>query len=61
MLITPGVRCNEWLISTAETSKRRIGLADIALREGKLAHVIHHYQEAARVSSETAAGALCSQ
>ena len=34
--------------------KARIGLADIALREGKLAHVIHHYQEAARVSSETA-------
>jgi tetratricopeptide (TPR) repeat protein len=34
--------------------KARIGLADIALRDGKLAHVIHHYQEAARVSSETA-------
>jgi tetratricopeptide (TPR) repeat protein len=34
--------------------KARIGLADIALREGKLAHVIHHYQEAARVSSEQA-------
>ncbi|HEV8431189.1 MAG TPA: hypothetical protein VGQ41_25015 [Pyrinomonadaceae bacterium] len=34
--------------------KARIGLADIALREGKLAHVIHHYQEAARVSSELA-------
>lgn len=34
--------------------KARIGLADIALREGKLAHVIHHYQEAARVSSEIA-------
>src|SRR6185503_19296536 len=34
--------------------KARIGLADIALREGKLAHVIHHYHEAARVSSETA-------
>ena len=32
--------------------KARVGLADIALREGKLAHVIHHYQEAARVSSE---------
>ena len=24
--------------------KARVGLADIALREGKLAHVIHHYQ-----------------
>src|SRR5215203_600465 len=34
--------------------KARIGLADIALREGKLAHVIHHYHEAARVSSEQA-------
>lgn len=34
--------------------KARVGLADIALREGKLAHVIHHYQEAARVSSELA-------
>ena len=34
--------------------KARVGLADIALREGKLAHVIHHYQEAARVSSEHA-------
>jgi tetratricopeptide (TPR) repeat protein len=34
--------------------KARVGLADIALREGKLAHVIHHYQEAARVSSEQA-------
>ena len=34
--------------------KARVGLADIALREGKLAHVIHHYQEAARVSSDQA-------
>jgi tetratricopeptide (TPR) repeat protein len=34
--------------------KARIGLADIALREGKLAHVIHHYHEAARVASEQA-------
>jgi tetratricopeptide (TPR) repeat protein len=34
--------------------KARVGLADIALREGKLAHVIHHYLEAARVSSEQA-------
>ncbi|PWT93328.1 MAG: hypothetical protein C5B55_04730 [Blastocatellia bacterium] len=32
--------------------KARMGLADIALREGKLAHVIHHYHEAARVTSE---------
>lgn len=34
--------------------KARVGLADISLREGKLAHVIHHYQEAARVTSEHA-------
>jgi len=34
--------------------KARLGLADLALREGKLAHVIHHYQEAARVTSEQA-------
>ncbi|HKR15508.1 MAG TPA: hypothetical protein VJT15_25800 [Pyrinomonadaceae bacterium] len=34
--------------------KARVGLADIALREGKLAHVIHHYQEAARDNSEQA-------
>lgn len=34
--------------------KARVGLADIALREGKLAHVIHHYQEAARESAEQA-------
>jgi hypothetical protein len=31
-----------------------MGLADLALRDGKLAHVIHHYREAARVSSEQA-------
>ena len=36
--------------------KARVGLADIALREGKLAHVIHHYQEAARDASEQALG-----
>jgi tetratricopeptide (TPR) repeat protein len=34
--------------------KARLGLADLALRDGKLAHVIHHYHEAARVSSEQA-------
>lgn len=34
--------------------KARVGLADIALREGKLAHVIHHYHEAARVTTEQA-------
>lgn len=34
--------------------KARLSLADLALRDGKLAHVIHHYHEAARVSSEHA-------
>lgn len=34
--------------------KARLGLADIALSEGKLAHVIHHYHEAARVTAESA-------
>ena len=34
--------------------KARLGLADLALREGKLAHVIHHYHEAARVGSDQA-------
>ena len=32
--------------------KARLGLADIALRDGKLAHVIHHYHEAARITAE---------
>jgi len=34
--------------------KARLGLADLALRDGKLAHVIHHYHEAARVTSDKA-------
>jgi tetratricopeptide (TPR) repeat protein len=34
--------------------KARLGLADIALRDGKLAHVIHHYHEAARITAEQA-------
>lgn len=32
--------------------KARFGMADLALREGKLAHVIHHYREAAMIASE---------
>jgi tetratricopeptide (TPR) repeat protein len=32
--------------------RSRIGLANLALRDGKLAHVIHQYREAARASSE---------
>ena len=38
----------------SENFKARVGLADIALREPKLAHVIHHYHEAARDASEQA-------
>lgn len=32
--------------------RSRMGLANLALRDGKLAHVIHQYREAARASSE---------
>lgn len=32
--------------------RSRLGLANLALRDGKLAHVIHQYREAARSSSE---------
>lgn len=32
--------------------RARIGLANLALRDGKLAHVIHHYRDAARSASE---------
>lgn len=32
--------------------RSRLGLANLALRDGKLAHVIHQYREAARASSE---------
>ncbi len=32
--------------------KARFGLADVALREGKLAHVIHHNRDASMVASE---------
>jgi Tfp pilus assembly protein PilF len=34
--------------------KARLGLADVALREGKLAHVIHHHRDAALVAAEKA-------
>jgi tetratricopeptide (TPR) repeat protein len=34
--------------------KARLGLADAALREGKLAHVIHHHRDAALVAAEKA-------
>jgi len=34
------------------TYRAQLGLADVALREGKLAHVIHHYNDAARIASD---------
>lgn len=34
--------------------RARIGLANLALRDGKLAHVIHQYRDAARAASEKA-------
>jgi tetratricopeptide (TPR) repeat protein len=34
--------------------RSRIGLANLALREGKLAHVIHQYRDAARAASDNA-------
>lgn len=37
------------------TFRAERGLAEIALRDGKLAHVIHHYQAAARVAPDEAA------
>jgi len=36
--------------------RSRMGLANLALREGKLAHVIHQHREAARAASEKALG-----
>lgn len=36
------------------TYRARLGLADVALRNGKLAHVIHQYRDAAEVSCEKA-------
>lgn len=35
-----------------------IGLAEIALSDGKLAHVIHHYRDAARVAPDAATGRM---
>jgi tetratricopeptide (TPR) repeat protein len=37
-----------------ENFRARLGLASLALREGKLAHVIHHFRDAARSTSERA-------
>ncbi len=37
-----------------ENFRARMGLANLALREGKLAHVIHQYREAARAGADKA-------
>ena len=37
-----------------ESFRARMGLANLALRDGKLAHVIHQYRDAARAASEKA-------
>ena len=34
------------------TFRAQLGLADVALRDGKLAHVIHHYNDAARIAAD---------
>jgi tetratricopeptide (TPR) repeat protein len=41
-----------------QTYRAQIGLAEVALSEGKLAHVIHHYNEAARIAPDKAAARL---
>lgn len=38
----------------ADNFRARMGLANLALREGKLAHVIHQYRDAARAASDQA-------
>jgi tetratricopeptide (TPR) repeat protein len=38
--------------------RAQLGLAEVALSDGKLAHVIHHYSEAARVAPDKAAATL---
>jgi hypothetical protein len=40
------------LETNPRTFRAQLGLADVALREGKLAHVIHHYNDAARIASD---------
>jgi tetratricopeptide (TPR) repeat protein len=34
--------------------RAQLGLAEVALRDGKLAHVIHHYGDSARIASDAA-------
>jgi tetratricopeptide (TPR) repeat protein len=38
--------------------RAQLGLAEVGLSDGKLAHVIHHYNEATRVAPDKAAGRL---
>ncbi len=38
--------------------RAQLGLAEVALSEGKLAHVIHHYSDAARIAPDKAAARL---
>jgi tetratricopeptide (TPR) repeat protein len=41
-----------------ETYRSQLGLAEVGLSEGKLAHVIHHYSNAARVAPDQATARL---
>jgi tetratricopeptide (TPR) repeat protein len=45
---------NRALELNARTFRAEIGLAEIALRSGKLAHVVHHYDAAARIAPDEA-------
>lgn len=38
--------------------RAQLGLSEVALAQGKLAHVIHHYNEAARIAPDKAGGLL---
>ena len=42
------------LTLNSQSFRARIELADLALRNGKLAHVIHHYRDAAQVAPDKA-------
>ena len=41
-----------------EAYRAQLGLAEVALSDGKLAHVIHHYNEAARIAPDKATTTL---
>lgn len=45
---------NQALELNARTFRAEIGLAEIALRSGKLAHVVHHYDAASRIAPDEA-------